>query len=443
MERVNKIKADAYLIKNVIVVQPESSYFEQKVDIYVANNKIVSIDPVVEPKSAITSSVQDTLSIDLEGAYVSVGWVDAGAELQYPGVDWREDTNSFCNAALRGGLTDVVVFPQGAIQADDSSGLASLSLGKGRPRIYPVAALTANGAGKVMAELGELSDAGAIAFGDYKQYATDSSLFIRLMQYLNTAQQLCIQYPQEAGLYADAVVNESPSTTHTGLKLQPSLLEVLAVERLAKITQYTGGRLAILPVSAADALEVIIRYQQLGVSIFSISTPAYLCLDDSVVASFDTNYKLFPPLRSASDKQLLAQALFTGKLNAVASLHSPRTLEEKQLEFDKAYPGMIGLETLAPLVYEVLAAQAISSSLILKRFIEIMTVQNRQLYGLSLPTIEIGSTACFTVFDTLGTKPYLPEHSASKCKNSAMFGRIFQLQVRMVCLENCIFNQYF
>lgn len=435
----NKHRFDAYCIKNVLIAQPDSEYYLQKVNIYVKNKVIHEI--TLANEISVNESTQEIVTFDWEGFSLSVGWLDAGAEFQYPGEEWKESLKSFGEAACRAGLTDVVVFPRGNVLPDEATGLLTLTHTVntilGGIRIHPVAALTKESAGKQMAELAELIEIGAVALGDYKQFATNSSLLIRLMQYLKVANKLCLQFPKEAGLYEQAVATESANTTLLGLKAQPTLVETLAVERLAQITQYTGGKLAFLPITTQQSVEIVNKYRQKGVECLAITTAPYLYSTDACLFDFDTNYKLNPPLRTEADRAFLVQALIDHKVQGLASLHAPRSLEEKQLEFDAAVEGMIGLETMPAILYEVLLQATQNPTQASKIFIETLTLRNRQIYQLPYPTLTIGAPVCFTCFRT--DHPQVYAHTFSICKNSPYLGQIFHLSVKAVCVGDVVF----
>lgn len=417
----------AVLLKNVILLCINADLHKQTVDIYLKEGKIARIAP------SGSFSAPDAFLFDGAGAYVSVGWMDAGAELCFPADESREDLNSFTRAARNGGFSEVVAYPVGAPLPANGAGFDGLAAAFATYPLQMRFAAPFTTDGNAMTEMGELSARGAVAFFSPFDAVGDSANLLNVLTYARSLEVPCVQTPIENAFFNDGMANESLSTVGLGLKTQPTLAEVLAIKRLLSLNEYAQGELIILPVTAAESLNIMAQKSDTLAKVWCLTAPPYLSFTDECLVDFDPNFKFKPPLRTEADRTALISALIDGTLTAVASLHAPRTTEEKDdLDFIEAAAGAMGLETAAPAVYEALSEQIADKDNLLEIFVRLFTENPRKIYGISIPKLIENAPANLTIFSTTHSFTYSTKQSAAKCVNTPYNERTFQLRVEGV-----------
>lgn len=399
------------LLKKVRIVCPQSPFHGRQEDILIENHIIKHIGDISETSDVV---------IESPDLHVSTGWFDMGAKLGDPGLEHKEDVHSGLKAALYGGYTGVACLPntKPVIQSKENIHYL-LSKSKGNPvSLHVVAAASEGLEGKSMTELFDLYHAGAVAFSDGSHPISNSSLMVRLLQYLSQLGLLLIVHSEEKSLTSGAVMNEGRVSVYLGLKGMPSLAEELMVSRNLSLLEYAGGRLHFSKISSGGSVEKIREAKRKGLTVTCDVAVANLIFDDETLVDFNTNYKTNPPLRTAEDKEALWQGVIDGTIDVIITDHDPQDEESKNLEFDLAEFGMIQLETAFPLLNETCAKRLPLDVLISK-----ITDNPRKLLGLDLPSIDIGAKANLTVFDTEYKWDYKQERGKSKSKNSPVFDR--------------------
>jgi dihydroorotase len=362
---------------------------------------------------------------DVRGACVSPGWMDVGVQTGDPGFEHREDLQSVGQSAAAGGFTAIAGFPNTNPAIHSKSEILYIkNKTAGDPvAFHPIGAVSTDCAGKDLAELFDMHAAGAIAFSDGGKAIQDAGLLLRAMQYVQAFDGLVMNEPHHKTIAGGGQMHEGIASTMLGMKGIPSLAETLMVQRDLSILEYTGGRLHLHLLSTRKSVEMVRAAKKSGMQVTASVAIANLCFTDDMLlgnksdlrmdTAFNSNWKLSPPLRNATDVEALLEGLADGTIDFICSNHTPWDEESKNLEFPYAEFGMIGLETAFPLCRTYLSG-AISTEL----FIEKMAVQPRRVLGLPVPEIKPGAPAELTVFDPDMAWTYRAANIRSKSKNT-------------------------
>ncbi len=421
-----------FLIRSAHVIDAASSFDGQVVDILVENGLIQQIG---QNLSTPTSS----RVIESANLHVSPGWVDMRVLAQDPGYEHKEDINSVCRAAAAGGFTDIALLPNTQPVVDDKGILGYIRrMAEGQPvTVHVIAAVTKKAAGEDFTEMLDLHHAGAVAFSDGTHPLQNPDLLLKTLQYLQPINGLLINRPEEQLLTRFGQMHEGIQSTLLGLKGMPALAEELIVERDIRLLDYVLGNeeiggsdvdvkqarpnpnslLHFSTISTARSVELIRQAKVAGLPVSCDVAVHQLVFDDSALAGFDTNLKVNPPFRSPDDVAALWAGLADDTIDAIVSDHSPQDAESKNLEFDQAEFGVIGLET-------VFAASITHNRMLpLAKLIGKFTTRPRQILRLPSVTIAKGQAATVTLFDP--TEAWTYERTVSKSKNSPFLGQKF------------------
>lgn len=400
------------LIKKAIVVCASSPFNGQTVDILVADGTIQRISTDInEPADQV---------IDLPNLHVSIGWADCFANFCDPGFEYRETLESGANAAAAGGFTDVMLVPNTSPVLHAKSQVEYVvQKGKSLPiNIYPIGAVTKNAEGNELAEMYDMQASGAIAFSDGTNAIQNSGLLIKALQYVKTFNGTIIQLPDDRSIAPGGLMNEGIISTQLGLPGKPAMAEELIVARDIKLARYADSRLHFTGISSAKSLEYIRRAKAAGIAVTCSVAPYHLVFTDEDLASYDSNLKVNPPLRSAIDRDALIEGLLDGSIDCIASHHIPQHYDAKVCEFEYAKNGMIGLESLFGAVWSV-----VNQQWTIDKLVEKLTVSPRQVFDLPLPEIKEGAVTSLTLFDPALEYTFDETMIKSKSKNSAFIGK--------------------
>ncbi|HEU0126385.1 MAG TPA: dihydroorotase, partial [Flavobacterium sp.] len=277
--------------------------------------------------------------------------------------------------------------------------------------IFPIGALTKASEGKDMAELFDMKNAGAIAFGDYNKSIDNANILKIALQYVQDFDGLVIAYSQDPNIKGNGVANEGIVSTRLGLKGIPNLAEELQISRNLFLLEYTGGKLHIPTISTAKSVELIREAKAKGLHVTCSASVHHLVLTDEKLDEFDTRFKVTPPLRTEVDRQALLNGIADGTIDLITSDHNPIDIEFKKMEFDTAKNGTIGLESAFGALLTVLPVETIIAKL-----------TARNVFGLENTTIEEGAKANLTLFTPEHKSTFTKENILSKSKNSAFLG---------------------
>jgi dihydroorotase len=362
---------------------------------------------------------KDARVVDARGKWVTPGFIDLHCHLREPGQEYKETVATGARAAVAGGFTSVVAMPN-TKPVNDNTSVTELMLARaaaaGAARVYPVGCISRGQAGEELAEFGELKSAGCVALSDDGKPVMSVSLMRRALEYARAFKLPIAVHEEELGLVGKGVMHEGPTSTRLGLKGIPGAAEEVMVLRDLALAELTGGRLHIQHVSTRGSVRAVRDAKKRGLAVTAEVTPHHLALTDEDVGSstYDTDFKMNPPLRSADDVKACREGLADGTLDAIATDHAPHSDVEKALEFDVAANGIIGLET----AFAVCLAVARTGAFTEGRLIEALTIGPARALGLPGGTLARGAPADVAVLDPAVEWTYDPAAGFSRSRNS-------------------------
>lgn len=395
------------LIKSATIIDSQSEFHKQTKDILIKNGVIDKIADTIE-------NTEDVEELSYHNLHVSQGWFDTSTSLGEPGFEDRETISNGLKTAGLSGFTAICVNANTNPVIDtntDVTFLLSRSQNNG-VSLYPIGALTSQSKGIDLAEIYDMKQAGAVAFGDYQKPISNSNLLKIALQYAQNSDALIMSFPIDLNIKGKGIVNEELNSTRLGLKGIPALSEELQIVRDLQILEYTGGKLHIPTISSAKSVQLISDAKEKGLDVSCSVTVHNLVLTDDVLESFDTNYKVLPPLRTRDDRKALLDGVQSGVIDFVTSDHNPIDIENKNVEFDNAMYGTIGLES---------AFGALNAILNTEQTIDILT-RNKSRFGGENEVITEGANANLSLFNPDKEYQFNKENILSKSKNSAFLG---------------------
>ncbi len=406
------------LIKGGRLIDPDTR-IDERLDLLVVDGVVAERAPELTPD-------EETRVIEAAGAVVTPGLVDMHVHLREPGREDEETIESGSRAAAHGGITAIAAMPNTEPAIDTASWVGFVRDHESPIEVYPIAAITRGRAGEALTEMAELAAAGAVAFSDDGSPVANASIMRRALEYSTMVGLPIIAHCEELELVGAGVMHEGLASTMAGLRPIPAAAEEIAVARDIILAKMTGANLHIAHVSTKGSVELVRRAKDDGVAVTCETCPHYFTLTDDDVRTYDTSMRVSPPLRSASDVAAFKGGLADGTIDAIASDHAPHSLEEKQVEFDAAPPGMIGLETLLPLTLTQLVQPG---TVTLERAIELMSTDPASILGIPHGSLAVGSPADVTVFDPDWAWEITADWFVSKSRNSPFTGRKVQGRV--------------
>jgi dihydroorotase len=370
--------------------------------------------------------------VDAKGLVLMPGGIDIHVHLREPGREDEETIESGARAAIHGGFTSVACMPNTEPALDTQSAVRFVRA-KGREaglaRVFPIGAITVGRRGERLTEFGEMVAAGAVAFSDDGDSVERAGVQRRAFEYARMFGVPLISHCEDKSLSAGGVMNEGAVSTRLGLRGWPRIAEEIIIARDIALAEYTGGRLHVAHVSSARGVVLVREAKRRGVRVTAESMPHYFALTDDALAEYDTNLKVNPPIRTADDREAIIAGLADGTLDTIASDHAPHASFEKDLEFDRAPFGLIGLETTLALVMTELVRPG---RLALAAAVERMTAGPARALGLPLGRLAPGAPADITLFDPDASWRVDPVEMLSRSKNTPFAGRELTGRVRMV-----------
>ena len=392
------------LIKQAKVIDPNSPHNGKKVDILIEGGQIKSIRKNISSKAKTISG---------KNLHVSPGWFDMHVNFRDPGDEHKEDLHTGCGAAAYGGFTGVACMPNTHPPLHTKSDIEYIiNKAKGNVvDVHPIGALSKDLKGKEMTEMYDMSKSGAVAFSDEKNPISDAGVLSRALLYVNGFKGLVISHSQDESITLDGQMNEGEISTSLGLNGMPSLAEEVTITRDVYLAEYTNSRLHFATVSTGKSVEIIRAAKRKGINITAEVAAHQIGLDDSALVTFNSNFKVNPPLRNKKDVAALKKGLADGTIDAICSDHCPEDVETKQREFDIAAFGVIGLET----AYAVANTHSGLSS---DEIVTKMCIAPRTILGIDVPVIKTGVKANITLFDPKLKWTYNSDDIKSKSANS-------------------------
>jgi len=415
------------IIRSAKIIDPKSPYHKKTVDILIADGCISKIDSTL-------SNPENYNEIKRDNLHVSVGWFDSSVSLGEPGYEDRETIKNGLEVAAKSGFSGIALQPNSYPIIDNQSQVLFVKskAQEAATELFPIGALTKESEGKDMAELYDMKNAGAIAFGDYNRSLSNANLLKIALQYTQDFDGLVIAFAQDDKIKGNGVANEGIVSTRLGLKGIPNLAEEIEVARNLFLLEYTGGKLHIPTISTAKSVTLIQEAKAKGLQVSCSVAVHHLVLNDEKLEEFDTRYKVTPPLRSEADRLALIEGVKNGIIDTITSDHNPIDIEHKKMDFDTAKNGTIGLESAFGALLTILPVETVVEKL----------TSGRALFGLKTPSIIEGTPANLCLFNPDGKSTFTSDKILSKSKNSAFIGSEIKGEVYGILNQNqLILNQ--
>lgn len=370
----------------------------------------------------------DAEVLDCGGKCLAPGIVDIGVKVGEPGERHKESFRTAGRAAAAGGVTTMVTRADTtpAIDSPETLEFAARRAAEASPvRLAPMAALTKGRAGREMVEIGFLQDAGAVAFSDGDHVVANPKVFQRCLAYATSLGALVMAHPQDPGLSAGAAVTSGKFATLRGLPAVSPMAERMGLERDLALVEMTGARYHADQITTARALPALQRAREAGLDVSAGISIHHLTLNEFDVGDYRTFFKVKPPLRSETDRQAMVDALASGEIDIISSMHTPQDEESKRLPFEEAASGAVGLETLLPAALRLVHAGEIA----LPRLWRALTLNPADRLGLQQGRLDPGAPADLVLFDP--DAPFVLDRAKlySKSKNTPFDGARMQGKV--------------
>ena len=402
------------LLKGGRIINPAEK-FDKIADVLVEDGKIKAIGENLE---AAGSEVYDAT-----GKVVTPGLIDLHVHFREPGQEAKEDFESGANAAAAGGFTTVCTMPNTKPAVDDAAMVRSLEKRAedvAKVHVKIIGAVTKGQEGKELAELGDMIEAGAVAFSDDGHYDQKAKVLLNAFDYLHTFDKVIVNHDEETSLVEDGVMNEGHRSAMLGLKGRPTVAEDIAVARDIMLAEYAGSRVHVAHISSARAVDIVRQAKKRGVRVTCEVTPQHLTMTDECVNLFDTSTKINPPLRAQKDCEALLEGLKDGTIDAIVTDHSPHAQEDKDREYIYAPSGFPGLETSLGIMLTDLYHQ---HKLDLTTIVSKMTCEPAKVFGMDAGTLAVGKSADITVIDPELTWTVDEKKFYTKGSHSPFIGR--------------------
>ena len=418
------------LIKNGRVLDPTLG-LDLIADVYIVDGKIEGVEENI-------SASADRI-IDAQGLWVLPGLVDIHVHLREPGEEWKEDIESGTRAALHGGVLRVACMPNTKPPVDTPevcSAIIAKAKEKGYVPVYPIACITKGQAGKELTEFGRLKLAGAVALSDDGKWVQDSEVMRKALLYAKSFDLPIISHPEDQTLSFGGQVNLGKLSAKLGLKGVPFSAETVAVVRDLLLAKETKGKLHLAHLSVKENLPFLRWAKEEGVNFTAETCPHYFHLTEWECDGYNTLAKVNPPLRTEEDVLAIKQAIKEGLIEVIASDHAPHSPLEKDVEFELASPGMIGLEFLLPLSSSLVREGLISPLKLLK----LLITNPAKVIGIEPPSLRKGEKAEIVLFDPEEEYLVTEDFIQSKSKNTPFLGKTIKGRIKKVILKDKVYE---
>lgn len=397
------------LLKSATIIDASSEFNNQTKDILI-------VDGIIKKIADNIRKNRDYTVVELDNLHVSCGWFDTSVSLGEPGYENRETIENGLQVAAKSGFTALAINPNTNPITETKSGVEFIKNKaiNNAVDVYPIGTLTQKSTGKELAELFDMQQSGAIAFGDYKSAIENDNLLKIALLYAQNFNGLVLSFPKNNKIAGEGVANEGVNTTKLGLKGIPSLAEEIQIARDLFLLEYTGGKLHIPTISTATSVKLIKEAKKKGLNITCSVAVHNLILTDSELHGFDSRYKVNPPLRTEKDRKALLKGIKDGTIDVITSDHNPIDIEDKKVEFSIAEDGTIGLES---------AFGALLKELDITTIVQCLVNNPKNIFGVENLPINEESIANLTLFNPKSNYTFSENNILSSSKNSIFIGK--------------------
>ncbi|MBY0245650.1 MAG: dihydroorotase [Sphingobacteriaceae bacterium] len=413
----------SFLLQKVRIIDSNSSFNDEICDVRVENGIFTKIGKDLKKND-------NEQVFDMQSSILSPGFFDLNCHIGDPGFETKEDIFSATEAASAGGFTALAVSPNShpIVQSKTEVQYILNKSVQTLTDIFPLGAISQNFEGKEIAELYDMKKAGAIAFSEGTKPIGDAGFMSRALQYAKGVGALLMVQPENKSIAGKAQINESVNSVLLGMKGNPALAEEMQISRDLFLVNYHDAPIHFQNISTKGSVQLIKKAKQEGAKVTCEVAAHHLVFTEELLNDFDSNYKVKPPLRSQEDVNALVLGLKDGTIDAVCSQHTPHEIEFKNVEFEVAAYGIIGLQTVLPLL--------IKAGLNATEIVEKLAIAPRKIVNLPQVKIEEGEKANFTVFNTSEIWNYQIENNFSKSKNTPLLNTQLTGKVKFVCNKN-------
>ncbi|GAB6063078.1 dihydroorotase [Deferrisoma palaeochoriense] len=401
-----------FVIRGGHVIDPAAGVDAPR-DVAVADGKIAAVEPSIDPGGAPV--------VDATGLWVLPGLIDIHVHLREPGQEYKEDVASGTRAAVAGGVTAVCAMPN-TRPVNDNAEVTRYILERARQggvcRVYPVGAISKGLRGEDLAEIGDLAEAGCVAVTDDGHPVSSSLLMRRALEYASAFGLTVVSHCEDLDLAAGGAMNEGLASAYLGLPAIPAEAEEIQVARDLLLARRTGARLHLAHLSTRGSMKLLRYAKRMGLRVTGETAPHYFTLTEDAVRGFDTNAKMNPPLREIADVEAVQKALRRGVVDAIATDHAPHAPDEKEVEFEAAPNGVIGLETSLGVTLRLVHHGLLDRV----RAVAALTVGPARALGLPGGTLAPGSPADIALVDPEARWTVDPAAFFSKSRNCPFAG---------------------
>ena len=405
------------VIKNGRVIDPANGLDEPK-DLLIQKGRIKALE---SPGNISFDTGEKPSIIDAKGCVVSPGLIDMHVHFREPGFEYKETITSGCQSAAAGGFTSVAVMPNTNPVNDTravTEHILSLARAEGIINVYPIAAITQKLEGERLSEMADLKDAGAIAFSDDGRPVMNNELMRRAFEYSKMFKLPLIQHSEMLDLTEGGCMNEGMVSTELGLKGMPTEAEDIMVYRDIALLEKTGGRLHVAHISSKNSVDLVRQAKSRGLSVTCEVAPHHFTLTDEAVRGYNTNTKMSPPLRAIDDVEAIKEGLRDGTIDIIATDHAPHDIADKQVEYQNACFGIVGLETALPLSLKLVDEKILSMGDVIKK----LTSAPADIFNLKAGSLSLGNEADILIFNPSLEYSIDISKFHSKSKNSPFDG---------------------
>ena len=417
------MNSNSYIFKGARVIDPARG-IDEVMDIGVADGCFTDPGEIANPRV-----------VELDGKVLAPGFIDLHVHLRQPGNNMAETIATGTAAAAAGGFTSVVAMPNTNPPADNAGAIEFLrqtAAQKGVVRVLPCGCMTKNYEGLEMAGIGSLKAAGVVALSDDGRCIQDHSLMRHVVEYAKSFNLPILDHCEEKTLAADGVMHEGKWSVLLGMNGISGASEELIVARNIILARQIGWKIHMQHVSVKESVRLLRDARARGIPVSGEATPHHLTLNDEYIKTYDTNYKMNPPLRSEEDRLALIQGVADGTITVIATDHAPHTQTAKLVEFDYAPFGIVGLETALPVCYTELVAKRVIG---LPALVKLLTTGPAEVLGIDAPSLECGRPADIVIFDPARKYTIDSAKFKSNSRNTPYHGCQVQCKVCMTLVN--------